>query len=173
MTAITPKGQSQKLFMKTKPIKRNKNIVSLSKDHHLGLLFCWKVRQGLKKDVATERIIKYVKYFWTNHLAIHFFEEETIVFPLLNDHLVQKALHEHQQIKHQIDGLATSPGDQAINGLRILAELIDNHIRFEERELFPHFEKILSKEQLDTVGKQLEEHGSPLTDDHDDLFWNN
>jgi len=32
------------MIMKTKPIKRNENIMKLSKEHHFSLLFCWKIR---------------------------------------------------------------------------------------------------------------------------------
>ena len=157
--------------MKTKPLNRNKNIVNLSKDHHSGLLFCWKIRQGLKHEVATERMIKYAQYFWSNHLAIHFREEETILFSALKDELVQKAIDDHKQIKHQLVELYKISGDDAKKGLHRLADLIDNHIRYEERELFPHFEKMLSEEQLDTIGKRLDEQPSLLTDDFEDAFW--
>ncbi len=157
--------------MKAKPIKRNNNIVILSKDHHSGLLFCWKIRQGLKHEVATERIIKYTKYFWSNHLAIHFREEEAILFSFLKGGLVQKALEDHKQIKHQLDDLLDGSVDDAKEGLVRLTNLIDDHIRYEERELFPHFEKMLSEEQLEAVGKQLDEHPSPLPDDFGDEFW--
>jgi hypothetical protein len=34
--------------MGIKPIKRNKHLKWLSRDHHFGLLACWKIRQGLK-----------------------------------------------------------------------------------------------------------------------------
>jgi hemerythrin-like domain-containing protein len=161
----------KRFFMTAKPIKRNNNIVILSKDHHSGLLFCWKIRQGLKHEVAMERIIKYTQYFWSNHLAIHFREEEIILFPSLKDRLVQKAIGDHEQIKHQFDELREMSGNGAKEALLRLADLIDDHIRFEERELFPHFEKMLSEEQLEAIGKKLDEHPSPLTDDYEDLFW--
>lgn len=35
-------------------MKRNENLVPLSRDHHFGLLCCWKIRQGIKKEVSQE-----------------------------------------------------------------------------------------------------------------------
>ena len=62
--------------MNKKPIKRNENILKLSKEHHFSLLFCWKIRQGLKAGADSSRIIKYVQYFKTHFLLPHFSEEE-------------------------------------------------------------------------------------------------
>ncbi|MDQ6901513.1 MAG: hemerythrin domain-containing protein [Bacteroidota bacterium] len=157
--------------MENKPIKRNKNIKKLSKDHHSGLLFCWKIRQGLKNEVAIERIKKYASYFWSNHLAPHFNEEEVILFFPLKDELVQKALDDHKQIKDQLDKLLDESAGDAKNGLVRLANLIDDHIRYEERKLFPHLEKVFSGKQLEEIGKKLNAQPCPLTDDFEDQFW--
>jgi hemerythrin-like domain-containing protein len=159
-------------MMKTKPIKRNQHIMRLSKDHHFSLLFCWKVRQGLKHETQTERIIKYVQYFWKHHLEPHFREEETILFSPLKDEWVQKAINDHKQIRKQLNQLPANSVDDTKKQLKDLANLIDDHVRYEERELFPHLEKRLSEDQLEKIGKQLDEQQpSPLTDDFEDQFW--
>jgi len=158
--------------METKPIKRSEHIMKLSKEHHSGLLFCWKIRQGLKREAATERIIKYTQYFWSHHLDEHFREEETILFSPLKDEMVQKAIEDHQQIKHILDDLQGSSADDAIQKLTQLANLVDDHIRYEERKLFPHIEKSLSDEQLEKIGKQLAAlQPASSTDDFEDQFW--
>lgn len=54
--------------MNKKPIRRNENIVKLSKEHHFSLLFCWKIRQGIKMEIPAARIIKYMEYFKANFL---------------------------------------------------------------------------------------------------------
>jgi hemerythrin-like domain-containing protein len=155
-----------------KPIKRNEHFKKLSKDHHFSLLFCWKIRQGLKKDVATERMCKYVQYFWKQHLLRHFQEEELILFAPLNDRPVQKAIEEHKQIRQQIENLANCSNDVR-KRLAKLIDMVDEHVRYEERGLFPHLEKKLSKEQLENIGKQIQKHHpSSLQDLYEDEFWN-
>lgn len=158
--------------MEVKPIKRSEHIILLSKDHHVSLLFCWKIRQGLKMSVETERIKKYVQNFWQHHMQPHFNEEEDILFAPLKDEKVQKAIDEHGQIKAQINTLLNSSEMEDETGLALLADMVDKHVRYEERELFPYLEKTLIHEQLETIGKQLNlRKPSTLKDDFEDEFW--
>ncbi|MEO8766403.1 MAG: hemerythrin domain-containing protein [Ginsengibacter sp.] len=158
--------------MSKKPIKRNESIVRLSKDHHFGLLFCWKIRQGLKGGIAASRIIDYVRYFAPGLLLPHFKEEEVVLFALLDDGLVTKAIKQHKEIKMQLAKLSGNSEEILKKQLAELANMVDNHIRFEERELFPHLEIRLSKEQLAEAGKQLNDlHALPMKDDYEDEFW--
>lgn len=157
--------------MKT-PIKRNKNLVPLSKNHHVTLLFCWKIRSGLKLNTTKERIKNYISYFWQTHMQPHFYEEETILFTPVQDAAVQRALNEHAAIRNQIDFIMSA---QIITDehFKKLADDVDNHVRYEERELFPHLEKILSDEQLQNIGDSLEKnHAVACSDDFADEFWN-
>lgn len=157
--------------MENKPIKRNKHIVKLSKDHHFTLLFCWKVRNGMKFKVESERIKKYVQYFWQHHMQPHFLQEETILFAPVKDKAVQRALEEHVLIAQQIKAL-DAVGDNVADQLSTLADTVDNHVRYEERELFPHLEKLLTEEQLENIGKQITVQYHPLLkDDFADEFW--
>ena len=159
--------------MVKKPLKRSENLKVLSQEHHLSLLFCWKIRQGLKADVAVERISKYVGYFWQQHLQPHFQEEEMILFAPLSDSQVQRALNEHKHIRKQVEDLAGNSGDSARKRLAELADMVDSHVRYEERDLFPHLERKLSKEQLENIGQQIKKHHpSSLPDQYEDQFWN-
>ncbi|MEO5999563.1 MAG: hemerythrin domain-containing protein [Chitinophagaceae bacterium] len=154
-----------------KPIKRNEHIIKLSKDHHFTLLFCWKIRNGLKLEVEPGRIVRYVKYFWKNHMLPHFTEEETILFTPVKDAEVQRALDEHADITSRINVLEIE-GVNAIQLLSKLADTVDNHVRYEERHLFPHLEKVLTNVQLISIGNQLAEAYDPeLKDDFADEFW--
>lgn len=157
--------------MENKPIKRNEHIVKLSKDHHFTLLFCWKIRNGLKFEVEPGRIKKYVQYFWKHLMQPHFMEEETILFAPVKDSAVQKALNEHADIAQQIKTLDTAVNNTT-DQLSALADTVDNHVRYEERELFPHLEKVLTDEQLKNIGKQIAaQHNVTLKDDFADEFW--
>lgn len=156
--------------MENKPIKRNKYLLQLSKDHHFSLLFCWKIREGLKQQVGAERMKKYVLHFWQNGLEPHFREEEKILFAPAKDDKVQRAMEEHKQIKKQVDTVLSSPGGEAAKSLALLADAVDAHVRYEERVLFPHLEEILSDAELKAVGKQLQ-HETVFEDNYADEFW--
>jgi len=156
--------------MENKPIKRNEHIVSLSKDHHVTLLFCWKIRTALKHEVAVDRMLSYVQYFWQQHMLPHFREEETILFLPVKDDKVQRAVIEHEQIREKIEALHIAGNDTKVQ-LAELANLVDAHVRYEERELFPHLEQVLTNDQLEWIGKQLNEKHEMLRDDFGDEFW--
>jgi hemerythrin-like domain-containing protein len=147
------------------PIKRSKHIAPLSRDHHHGLLFCWKIRQGLKKEIDPGRIAGYVRYFWDTHLKAHFREEETLLFNRIVDYQCGQALLQHAAIEKLI-------GMQDADALAALADLMERHIRFEERELFPHIEARLPADVLAQVGAELEAlHAGHVKDDYKDEFW--
>src|SRR5690606_20132197 len=100
--------------MGTKPIKRNEHIAKLSREHHFSLLFCWKIRQGLKKEITPDRISRYIQFFWPRVLAPHFREEEEILFaPMPADELVTQAINEHHQIREQIEQIGDGGLDKA------------------------------------------------------------
>lgn len=143
----------------------------MSKDHHFTLLFCWKIRNGLKKKASADRIIKYVAYFWKTHMQPHFHAEEAVLFSLAKDAMVHRAINEHQQIALQINKLKAGDFD-APTQLNVLADLVDDHVRYEERELFPHLEKTLDAAQLNNIELQLEAlHNTVLKDEFEDEFW--
>ncbi|MDB5249712.1 MAG: hemerythrin protein [Segetibacter sp.] len=157
--------------MENKPIKRSEHIVQLSKEHHSTLLFCWKIRNGLKFSVEFERINNYVQYFWQHHMLPHFVQEQSILFAPVIDEAVQRALNEHAQIASQIQDLEATTNKEP-HQLSNLADLVDNHVRYEERVLFPHLEKVLSGEQLEKIGMQIAaQHDPTLKDNFSDAFW--
>lgn len=151
------------------PIKRNDHIVKLSRDHHASLLFCWKLRQGIKRHASIQQMVKYVQYFLNHHLTPHFKEEEEILFAPLKDKKVTKAINDHIKIKKSVDEIIFSGSENQINQLSALADMVDEHVRYEERILFPHLEKELTEEQLENIGKRISEE--PLKDNYEDTFW--
>lgn len=158
--------------MITQPIKRNENILRLSREHHFSLLFCWKIKQGLNSETDTERIINYVRYFSLNFLLPHFREEEFFLFPAIDDEKVDKAIEQHKQINNLIGTLALLDNTGSKKVLQRIAELVDEHVRYEERDLFPYMESELSNDQLESIGKKLDEaEALPVKDEYEDEFW--
>lgn len=152
--------------MKTKPIKRNKALQGVSREHHHGLLLCWKIRTGFSKAIPEERIKKYADWFYTAHLIPHFELEENHIFPILgnNNELVKKALAEHRRLIRLFTETNT-----ASKSLSLIEEELEQHIRFEERILFNEIQKIATKKQLRKISKI---HKDEKFNDHtDDPFW--
>ncbi len=149
------------------PIKRSRQLSPLSRDHHNGLLLGWKIKQGIRNGTDKKIIAGYIKWFWQNDLEEHFREEEEILAPYLkgND-LVQRMFHEHLQIKGFIHH-ESMENEEALNKLALL---VSDHIRFEERELFPLAEKLITEEDLNQIESRLGKERK-VTSTWEDEFW--
>jgi hemerythrin-like domain-containing protein len=154
-----------------KPIKRSEQLAPLSREHHEGLLFAWKIKQGLKNGTAIKTISQFVQWFWQNDLQEHFRKEEQVLANCLpaGDALVTRMTDEHQNIEALIH-INGNIADEAL--LAQLADAVNDHIRFEERELFPHAEKILTTEQLNFIHTELSAE-RPSYPKWEDEFWVN
>ena len=129
----------------SKPIKRTKALQPLSRDHHHGLLLCWKIRQGIKLNVEPERIKKYLDWFWMSYLKPHFEIEEQFVFPILGNgnKLVKQALAEHRKLKRLFENK-----EDLRKSISLIVEELEKHIRFEERVLFNEIQSVATNDQL-------------------------
>jgi len=152
-----------------KPIKRSKELAPLSREHHDGLLFAWKIKQGLANGTSIETLCNYTRWFWSNHIKPHFKDEEKglVKFLLEENALVKQMFKEHAQIRDLIISLDKEPDSTS---LQLLAEFITNHIRFEERELFAYAEQTLTSEQLNEIYAELP-HDSHCETEWKDEFW--
>lgn len=154
------------MILETKPLKRVKELQELSREHHHGLLLCWKIRTGFSKNIAPERIKRYTDWFYSKYLLPHFELEEEYVFSILKDdnELVKKALAEHRRLRRLFN--------QGINidkNLGLIEEELEAHIRFEERVLFPEIQKAASREQLAKID-EIHKEGE-FVENEKDIFW--
>jgi len=149
-------------------MKRNENLVPLSRDHHFGLLCCWKIRQGIKKDIPYERIKNYVADYWEKNLSRHFDIEDIVLPEVNNDSLQIQMEDEHRQIRTLIKSITHSGNRELLSDF---ADALYKHIRFEERMIFPFLEERLSEEELDTIGEHLLQFHRKEEDNYQDEFW--
>ena len=149
-------------------MKRNENLVPLSRDHHFGLLCVWKIRLGVSKGISYERIKNYINYFWKNHLHSHFELEDTVLPEVEDAGLLSQMEQEHAEI-HQLINRINESEDTAL--LLQFAEALQNHIRFEERVVFPNYEEMLSTDKLNEIGKLIEKFHHKEEDNFPDEFW--
>lgn len=153
------------------PIKRHPALVSFSKDHHFGLLLVWKIRQGLDKAVNPERISNYVLYFFEQDLEKHFKEEEQLLFSELQDGdlLKKEAESDHEAIINLVAAIKKRKTDSTL--LNQLADELERHIRFEERELFIHLQNKIKANDLKRIAKRFPVSGKAIDEEWKDVFW--
>lgn len=154
------------------PIKRHPAIASFSRDHHFGLLLVWKIRQGLKNGVSPERISNYVIYFFDKDLKNHFLEEEELLFGKLpvDNTLRQKAENDHKLIRQLLSYIQKDRSNPAL--LSQMADEMERHIRFEERELFGYLQKNIPGNELEAAISRSANDGRQIDDQWKDVFWN-
>lgn len=96
-------------------------------------------------------------------LEIHTHIEETILYPKLKEkeeliEITLEAVEEHHQAKVlllEISNLSES-SEKFEPKLKVLQEDIEHHVEEEEGEMFPKMQKLFSREDLETLGAELE-----------------
>ncbi len=153
------------------PIKRHGSLINLSREHHYGLLLCWKIRAGYRKNIDVSRIRSYAEWFYKNHLLVHFEVEEKYVFSILgNEHkLVKRACSEHRRLKRLFEGI-----NETNKNLGLIEEELEAHIRFEERILFNEIQRIASPAQFEEILSRHSVQTNEVTkpEEWKDEFWN-
>ncbi len=93
--------------------------------------------------------------FYLGSLLRHFREEEELFFAPLVDHeaahaLVMQALAEHLCVHAQVRVLMRGlvDGEAEPTKLAELSKLLTGHVRFEERDVLPLVEQLLSEDEL-------------------------
>jgi hypothetical protein len=141
-------------------MRRHPSLIPLTHDHHHALAQARKLQLAAGRDASDRREAarEIVGFFGADTLR-HFREEEEIVFPLLLEtsgepppELV-RALVEHVRLHARVTGLKREIATDSVaeTSLLEIAELLQGHVRFEEKQLFPLMEKLIAAEALDDV----------------------
>lgn len=129
---------------------RHRSLIPLSHDHHHGLalaLRCRKQALGQSKPAGIAGLrqrVEEFRRFVSDNLERHFRAEEEILFPFIrsvapdSEPLIEDLVRGHRQIRECSRRLEE---DSAMARLLFdVGDLLERHIRREERELFPLFE---------------------------------
>ena len=137
-------------------MKRIEQLQGLSREHHNSLVMAKKLAELAENGSNDELLaaIEKVKRYYESELEVHFQHEERTIFALIykqyKEHvpIATKLLKEHGAMRLAIPQMTL---DNAKEDLADFAEILKNHTRVEERELFPIIEKLFTEEQLDAV----------------------
>ncbi|MBI5197711.1 MAG: hemerythrin domain-containing protein [Nitrospirae bacterium] len=154
--------------------KRKRPFISLSWEHHHGLSLVWRIRRGLERETSAEIILSYVLPFWEQNVAPHFVLEETVLLPVIpqSEPMVQRFWDEHNTLRTQVDFLKKREEKNGLpKKLKSFADLLEGHIRFEERELFPWIVSTLSEEVRESIEQILHSRFHRLVEPETTVFW--
>ena len=153
-----------------KPIRRSIALQPLSREHHDALLFIWKLRQGLSNDTSVYILRNFVTWFWKSQIKAHFYQEEKILLPLVQEGhpLAARLKADHDEIREMILSIDSNPDRYDFTWL---CNHMESHIRFEEREFFPFFEQQHSPEKLAEIKEKLDNHPQHAEKEWTEAFW--
>jgi hemerythrin superfamily protein len=120
-----------------------------------------------KLDSTTERGVKTREELFSQlktELDVHARIEETIFYPALEEaketrDITLEAFEEHRLVKQLLGELDEMSKDQEewTAKFTVLKENVEHHVEEEESEMFPKARKVLSEDQAETLGTQMEE----------------
>ena len=134
-------------------MKRVSELQRISMEHHQGLVFARKVKRAAAsgdEDRVTDMWIQ-VEASYETELKTHFQIEEQYIASVLQQHgetkLVKQLNAEHTAIRQ----IFLPESGRAAADLNNFAVLLEQHIRFEEREFMETAQKYMNADELQAV----------------------
>jgi hypothetical protein len=144
-------------------MKRSRELRPLSSEHHQALLVAFQLKKGLAghgesagapKDLPG--LLTLARRFEERVLRTHARAEEELLGRWLTQADMRRLEAEHAELTRLVEAAAASrPAEQRFH-LGAFADLLERHIRWEERELFQYAEDHVDAATLATIGGELE-----------------
>ncbi|WP_407520643.1 hemerythrin domain-containing protein [Lacibacter sp. MH-610] len=154
-------------------MKRDTNLQPLSRQHHNALMAVLLLKKGVQKKAEVQVMQDFILTVWKDELQTHFEAEEKWL-PAATDEPVLKSIHERMLQEHEVirnyiyQFYTTLTSHQTI---QTFYELLEQHVRFEEREYFPALEQSLTSDALASIGQHLIESDAKSCADFPVNFW--
>ncbi len=144
-------------------MKRHLSLVPFSRDHHGALILSRLLQKdapaykGLPADIPGK--MAYALTFYQEHLLPHFTAEESCIVSHLQgkdtmlDQKLAEMVDEHSRLKEMFQSIPET--DTPADWLDKTGRMLENHIRKEERDIFPLIEKIGDEEMLTRISVSL------------------
>jgi hemerythrin superfamily protein len=151
-------------------------IAVLKQDHRtIERLFKELERAGEKEQRKKRKLVKQIVEELSTHAQI----EEQVFYPEIQGtakkpELALKAMEEHDLVKILLERLRTmTPEEERFRSkVTLLIQLVREHVKEEERDMFPAIRKALTPVQLRDLGTRLEEGKKAIQSPRDYLSMN-
>jgi len=144
-------------------MKRSRELKPLSAEHHQALLVAFQLKKSLEghpeaagapKDLPG--LLSLARRFEEKVFRAHAGAEEELLGAHLTEADLKRLKAEHAELGRLVELAHRSPPADQRASLGAFAELLERHVRWEERELFPYAEEHLAGEALAVIGGELE-----------------
>ncbi len=140
---------------------RDKSLIPLSRQHQHALALCVRIERA--SPIPPSDLLAWLtetEQLFRTEITIHFAAEEQILFPAARtfaelDRLADELFRDHADLRD----LFARSADHTLSaeGLAEFGRRLSSHIRKEERQLFERIQRLMSGEELATLGQNLEE----------------
>jgi len=136
------------------PLKRHPSFVPLSHDHHHALVRVFEIRQAIKQEGSLDEQARLNQAFLAEELTPHFAAEERHLVPLLRElevidvAAIDQLIDDHRELARLITGTDADTMGQ-------FADLLERHVRREEREIFPACQERIPEERMVEIGAAI------------------
>jgi iron-sulfur cluster repair protein YtfE (RIC family) len=140
-------------------MRRHDALIPLTHDHHHALAQVRKLKSAAKGTDDERRIaVRHFLEFFSSDTLTHFREEEELIFPLVVDvsemrRTLERVMMQHLHIHALVHRLRneSDAGIPTPESLLTIATSLEQHIRFEEKVVFPLIESIAGDGRLEVV----------------------
>jgi len=150
-------------------MKRHPSLHPLSAHHHHALVQALEIRRAgqlpaAQRRAGLQRAAKMFLRFWRQVGRKHFREEEEVLLPayarrarLDDDPTVLRMLADHASIRARVEDLeAALAAKRPVETVLVaLGQLLHDHVRWEEEQVFPRIEAALSPAELLGLSQRL------------------
>jgi hemerythrin-like domain-containing protein len=137
--------------------RRDESLIPLSREHHDALLLVWRLRTGDLSKRDPELRARHVSAFFEYRLINHLKLEEELLFPTFRPVLGMEAplidlrLSDHRELRAKATAIKTGAHDQVDS----FCDLLERHIRTEERQLFMLGQTRMKPAEMGKLGRQI------------------
>ncbi|HVP66996.1 MAG TPA: hemerythrin domain-containing protein [Anaeromyxobacteraceae bacterium] len=144
-------------------LKRTRELRPLSSDHHQALLVAYQLKKAIAGHAESagaprdlDGLLALARRYEETVFRVHTAAEEELLGRHLAAPDVRRLELEHAQMRQFLADARLAPPPERRQALLGFADLLERHVRWEERELFPRCEAQLGGEALESVGNEIE-----------------
>ncbi len=152
-------------------MKRHLAIQPLSRQHHTALLAVLLLKKGIDRQADPTVMRSFLLQVWNQELQPHLAAEEQFLLPLIQPVLptiVCDILVQHAQLWSLYQAVLANASAES---LQAFVQLLESHIRQEERQYFPAIEASLDETALAQLASQLPEEKEATCLQFAPRFW--
>jgi hemerythrin-like domain-containing protein len=146
----------------TRGLARHAALVELSRDHHHVLVQALTLRRAADEPLSegTARVAREALAFHADEIRPHAREEEEVLLPCaeaIDGEGCRRIVAEHREMEELAARISAALRDaeDPRPAMKELGQLLDDHVRYEERAFFERVQRGLDAAALDELGRRL------------------